>query len=299
MSANPFFSKGIFSWNVPAVAGGDPARFARVLKLAGFEAVYLKVADGPRPHVPSRAAWPVWGENVRAELVAALRAEGLAVIGWGFLYGRDPRGEGQMAASQVRRFGLDGYVFDVEGDFDAQPGAVANAHTVMGEFKSRAPGVPTALAWWPLPRSPYSGTQWHPIPVAKAFMEHVDVAMPMQYWEGSTPANAVWYLEASMRLWAEITAKPMVAAGRAYTGDAGVPTPEAMAAYAKAAVERGVKGLTWWSLDAAVGQATIWAALAAMTPFGLAAPVEQALTLERLAERVATLEQRVGALERA
>jgi len=264
---DPFFSKAIFSWNVPGVDGGEPNKFADRLKAAGFEAVYLKMANGTAVFKPSTFTYPLWGENVKQELVDALRARGIKVIGWQFNYGDNIAGEAAVAIAQTKRFNLDGWIFDVESKFEANANAVANAYALTSAYRAACPDTPLAFCSWAQWKSP-DGVTWHNGNMASAFMERCDVGMPMMYWGGTAASGALWLLNESVRLWQNITNKPIIPTGRAYSGDGGYVDGAAITAFADAAKAKGLKGISWWSLDAAAKNATAWAALTA-TP-GLA-----------------------------
>lgn len=263
---NPFFTKAIFSWNVPGVDGGDPNKFADRLKAAGFEAVYLKMANGNAVFKPSLLAYPTWGENVRQALVDALRARGIKVIGWQFDYGYDIAGEARVAIAQSKRFNVDGWVFDVESKFEAQPNVIANSYALTTAYRAALPDMPLAFCSWAQWKSP-TGVTWHNENMAKTFLERCDVGMPMMYWEGSAAANAVWLLNESTRLWQNITNKPLIPAGRAYTGDGGTINAMAIKAFSDATRAMGMKGLSWWVLDSAINYGASWGALAAVPGF--------------------------------
>ena len=264
---NPFFTKAIFSWNVPGVDGGDPIKFADHLKAAGFEAVYLKMANGAFVFKPSVYAYPLWGENVRQALVDALRARGIKVIGWQFNYGYDIAGEAKVAIAQSKRFNVDGWVFDVESKFESQPSVITNSYALTTAYRAALPDMPLAFCSWAQWRNPTTGALWHNEKMASAFMEFCDVGMPMMYWEGSTAGSATWLLNESTRLWQNITNKPLIPAGRAYTGDNGTINAAAIKAFADAARAKGMRGLTWWVLDSAVKDSAAWGALASIPGF--------------------------------
>ncbi len=274
----PFESKGIFSWQVPAVAKGEPEAFAAVLAEARFETVYLKVAEGPYVY-KVRPSWLSASiENVSQELVNALRARNIAVIGWGFLYGVNAVGEAQIAASQVNRFGLDGYIFDIEKSFEDQPGRVNNARDIMAIFRARcAEFTPAAFCSWQLFKS-WTGGAWHATDYAAAFMEKCDYGMPMVYWwGGNTPERASIHLNESIKQWRGlITDKPLITAGRAYVGDSGDATPESVMSFDAEVRAKGLKGISWWVLDQAINpkfhNGTIWEALSRTRPFGIQQP---------------------------
>lgn len=268
---NPFFTKSIFLWTVPAVQSGDPVRIAEALSEAGFEAVIFKVADGPWAYAPRFTGWS--GENLQPAMIRELRARNIAVLGYGFLYGVNPTGEADIAITQTYKHQLDGYVFDVEGAFDTRSNAVANSHLVMRRYRASCPGTPAAYCGWALYRNPRRpSTLWHPIAVAQAFMEYCNVGMPMVYWDGEDAPNALWWISNSLDQWKEITNKPVIPAGRAYTGDGARATVPTMVEFERYVRGAGCRGITWWSMQHAVTLTGIWPTLAAMSGFRPTSP---------------------------
>jgi len=258
--------KSIFSWNVPEIHNGDPETFVQALVDGGFEAVVLKAADGTRVHrMSTLGPWPTWGENIRPEMVDAIKAAGLKLYLWHFVYGGYPSSELNVAIQQAKRFRPDAYVWDVEGAFDSKTNAEANARTISRGFKVACPEVRQVLCWWALPRSPSTGVEWHPIRVAKAWLETVDSAAPMMYWQGTGGASAISYLNNSLRIWRGFTDKPITPIGRAYNGDGGYATPEGIKAFANSVYNSketlNLIGTSWWSLDKAYKNASWWQAL--------------------------------------
>ncbi len=267
---DPFLSKGIFLWQVPDILQGDPARIAQALCDAGFESVYIKAADAN--HLFPSDGHP----QLSLALVQALHGVGIAAVGWGFCYGIDAMGEADAAIAACNRFGLDGYIWDVESSFDGQPSAIAKAGNMVKRFKAGVgQPTPTAYCGWAHYWDPITGGEWHPATVARAFMEECDFAMPMMYWPGSGGAAA--FLGTSVGEWKQITTKPIVAVGRAYDGDGGKAVPAQMAAFDAAARAAGCGGTSWWYLENAYNKPALWAALKAMNPFGPSKSVTVAL----------------------
>lgn len=284
---NPFFSKAIFSWKVPSVDSGDPNKFADRLKAAGFEAVYLKMTDGAYVLRLNSLPYLGWGDNVKQTLIDALRARGIKIIGWGFNYGTDIIGETNAAIAQSLRFNVDGWVFDIESKFEASTAAIANAYNLTSRYKNACPNIPTAFCSWAQWRSP-SGTLWHNEKMASAFMEKCDVGMPMMYWGGWEASKAKWLLNESLRLWKNITSKPIIPAGRAYTGDGGYINSDAITAFDAEVRALGLKGITWWVLDSAIKDPDGWRALAATKGFSV--PVQTPAPIDfTVSEKVARL----------
>lgn len=274
---NPLAAKKIFLWNVPAIAGGDPDKIADILTLAGFESVAIKCADGPYRFTPNRDRFPGWGENVKPVLVETLRARGLKVIGWGFNYGLDVGGEAAVAVEQIKHLGLDGWDFDAESRFDAQPGAASLAYSLASTVRNGAPDTPLAACGWAFYRNPRNLTiPWHPQQVMESFLRVCDAGIPMMYWDGKGAASASTYARASLLQWRGITNKMIIPAGRAYTGDGGTVDAAGIAAFA--AELKDLPGLTWWSLEHAIKMPDVWTALSALpgknTPRALVSPAD-------------------------
>jgi len=282
--------KTIMSWNVPAVEGGDPEKFVKLLVENKFEGVMLKAGNGNAVHNISRfSPWPLWGENIRIELVNALKAAGLKVILWHFLYGVDPTGEANIAISQTARFEPDGYVWDVEGAFDTKTNAEANARLITKLYQKTFPTVEQGLCWWAFPKSPTTGSQWHPVKVGQAFLEICQVGLPMMYWQGSTPVQAVKYLNDSLRIWHTITKRPIIPIGRAYNGDGGYANSPSIVDFGYETYymkDQGntLPGCSWWSLDKAVGNSEWMAALKSLPKYRIDGP--PVLSIEEKVDRL-------------
>lgn len=272
-----FHGKSIFIWNVPAILGGDPVKIALWLLEHGFTSVMVKAADGPYVFYPSWSAFPNWltsmlklgRPNVDRDFVQALHAYGIDVIGWGFNYGRKGDGEGRIAAQQCDALGLDGWIFDVEGEFENRKTAIGDAGKVVGTFnKTIISKVPTCYCGWAEYWSP-TGSRWHNAELAQFFMSFCDVGMIMLYWgtKGANgkpvvtpPAKVESMLINSLKQWNKITSKPVIPAGRAYTGDGGIASPESILAFG-ALARQVLQGVSYWVLDHAIKMLAISDAL--------------------------------------
>jgi hypothetical protein len=269
-------SKGIFHWQIQAVAGGDPEKLGDLLNLGKIDRIELKVANGTYK-------WPIgaaWISRLRVRWPGK-------IFGWTFCYGYSPGVEARNLAEQVRDLGLDGGVFDVEGTFECQANAAANAKLECGMYRSIT-DKPLGFCSWAL-WTGSTGAAWHSLAVGKAFMAGCDFGMPMMYWGSkvdSDPMVSANYFRASMDQWrASITDKPLVPVGRAYIGDGGYPVAAQMTNFEAAVQRAGCPGISWWSLQHAIGLAYPWAEIVRQGPWAGATPL--------------TLEQRVTRLEEA
>ena len=267
MSLNIINGKTIFSWNVPAYLNGNPYEFAKGLFEAGFEGVCLKGGDGINVFKQKHLGpWPLWGENIKDELVTALRKYRISVYIWHYIYGVDPIGELQVANNLCSRFKPDGYIWNPEGAFDSKPNAEDSARFISKKLNESHPNISQGLCWWALPKNPANfAIEWHPIRVAKAFLETVDVLMPMVYWMGRTSSDAISYLTKSLSIWETIGNFRLMPIGRAYIGDSGSIDPLAITAFANNVdllkVEINIVGISWWSLDHVHSNYFAWDAL--------------------------------------
>jgi hypothetical protein len=255
-----FGEKAIFIWNYWVMHNGDVNAIAADLVQAGFEAAYVHTTDGIYEARTQGKA------NCTAELVAALKTAGLTVYGWGAPYGQSPLLEAQIAASQTRRYGLAGYIFDAEGTWDAKSNAVANTAKLLAEYKRLCPDTPTCWCWWAFFKNS-KGVMIHPEAILAEAMQHCDAGMPMAYWNSPTDNGAAFasgYLERSYTQWKPyLNGKAFVPAGRAFYGSGlpGIPTPAAIAAFEAKARSLGAVGVTWWDLQHAVKLPDVWQAL--------------------------------------
>ncbi len=269
--SHPFESKGIFAWELYKFSTDNPDDFTQKLVDANFENVTIKVAHGSNVFRTAPQGKPLKDNGTRAQ-VESLHNKGLAVLGYGRLFGKKPQGEAEVAVRQCKDLGLDGYVWDVEQEFENSGNASGKARDIMRYFLDHTENIPTGCCSWQLFRSPSTGSTWHNRKFVEAFMEYCEYALPMMYWKGSTVASAKQYLVNSIGQWQAFTDKPIIPVGRAYQGDKGDATVEAVLAFDQKARELGVKGITWWVLDQAASpkykNGTIFEALKTTAKFG-------------------------------
>src|SRR3954452_13826313 len=141
-----FRGDGMWIWQLPRSAGGDPAAIAAQAHGAGIETVFVKSSDG-------NTAWAQFNPT----LVQALHAQGLRACAWQFVYGADPAGEAAQGARAVGA-GADCLVIDAESSYE---GRYAQAQVYMAALRAAiGPAYPVGLTSFPYvdyhPRLPYS-----------------------------------------------------------------------------------------------------------------------------------------------
>lgn len=263
--------KGISIWRLKTIGGSlglksieyCAEKAADIIADAGMVRVDIKAADGPYKFGPN---------ELTPAIADIFRRRGISVWGWGFCYGNDAIGEGNIAAQETLRLDLDGWWFDCEGKFEGQTGNEGRFLAMHRTFRNLCPQTPTAYCGWAKPWNPKTGSQWHPAALYKTAMACCNYAMMMAYWSGQTVADAIWELETSFGQWRKITTKPFIPELRAYDGDAGKATADAIVHAGQYAKDSGFcDGVGWWGLDWCYNRPDLLAALKA-TPGWEAGP---------------------------
>jgi hypothetical protein len=209
-------------WYVSRAQGGKVARIARQAKRRGIETVLIKAGDARKP-------WTQFSSG----LVAALKARGLKVCAWQFVYGDSPTAEANVGAAAAAK-GADCLVIDAEGHYE---GKYAQASTYMARLRSLiGPDFPLALAAFPYvdyhPAFPYSvflgpgGAQYN---------------MPQLYWKtiGTTVDTAFVHTYVFNRAYG----RPILPLGQVYLN----PKAKQVKRFRRLAVSHHMEGVSWWS----------------------------------------------------
>jgi hypothetical protein len=117
----PISGKWVWVWQRRRCDGGDFAAIGRRLKRAGCAGILYKTNEGP--------AWRTsrFDQGVEpAAVIEAMKAQGLGLLAWGYNYPDwDLAGQAQRA-SDLKAYGADGYVFDMEGEWKGRPDEAAS-----------------------------------------------------------------------------------------------------------------------------------------------------------------------------
>ncbi len=227
--------KGMMIWRIPNCEGGNAAAIANTAKAAGFSHVLIKIANDTRPYNVDAS-----GKDLVAPVVDALRAKGLQVWGWHYVYGYDPLGEAKIAVSQTKRFSLDGYVIDAEVEYK-EAGRDAVARTFMNELRKGLPSTPVALSTFRWP------TYHRSFPYV-AFLEKCDYNMPQVYWMQAH--DAAYDLKRSVSEFKDINPyRPIIPTGPAFGQSGWAPTAGEVKTFMDTAKSLGLKGVNFYSWD--------------------------------------------------
>lgn len=165
--------KGMMIWKIPSCESGNATSIANVAQAAGFSHVLIKIADGVNSYNVNRTT----NVDLVPPVVSALKAKGIQVWGWHYIYGSNPTGEATIAVNRTKALGLNGYVIDAESEFKVAGGATA-ATTYMNALRKGLPSTPIALCSYRYP-SYHMQFPW------KAFLDKCDYNMPQVYWQAA------------------------------------------------------------------------------------------------------------------
>jgi hypothetical protein len=225
--------KGFFTWKIPNCEHGDANLIAAQARSAGLTHVIVKVADGASIYNGT------WGDpkDYTTPVVTTLRANGIQVWGWHYLYGDNPTGEANAAIMRVRQYNLDGYVLDVEKEFK-QSGKQVAANKFMSTLRAACPNLTIAL-------SSYRYPSLHPQIPWKEFLEKSDLSMPQMYWMKShNPGDQL------IRCVKEYQTKnpplPIIPTGAAFSEFGWQPTDAEVLEFLKKSKELNLSAVNFW-----------------------------------------------------
>jgi hypothetical protein len=205
--------KGMMIWQVSRCERGDAGMIATISQKSGFSHVLIKIANGIYAYNLDNTG----KIDLVAPVVQALKAKGIQVWGWHYVYGNIPATEAQIAVKRVKELGLDGYVIDAESEYK-EPGKEAAAIKFMSVLRQGIPNTPVALCSFRYP-------SYHPQLPWKAFLDKCDYNMPQVYWQGAH--NPGSQLERCVREFRTMTpTRPIIPTGPMYRASPWAPTPE-------------------------------------------------------------------------
>ncbi len=196
----------------------------------------IKIADSSSAYNVDKTT----GKDLIPPVVDAIRAKGLQVWGWHYVYGYNPSGEAAIAISQVKKYNLDGYVVDAEIEYQ-QTGREAVARSFMSSVRSGLPNTPIAL-------STYRWPSYHKTFPYAAFLEKCDYNMPQVYWMQAH--NPAYDLTKSYNEFKAMTPyRPLIPTGAAFSESGWTPTADDLRVFSDTAKSLGLTGCNYYSWD--------------------------------------------------
>jgi hypothetical protein len=219
---SPFEGDGMWIWYASKSSGGSPSAIASRAAASGIETVFLKSSDGPN----------YWSQFNLA-YVNALKARGLRVCAWQYVYGRQPTTEARMGRKAIQN-GADCLVIDAEIEYE---GKYAQADTYIHKLRAYAgDDYPIGLAGWPY-------VDYHPAYPFSVFFGPggAQFNVPQMYWKAI--GVSVDRVFEHTYLWNSLYGRTIAPLGQTYER----PKSPELNRFRELAGAYGAPGVSWWS----------------------------------------------------
>jgi hypothetical protein len=231
-------------WMVDRSSGGDPAAIVRQARRHGIETVVVKGAD-------ALTRWSQFSPS----FVSQLKAGGLRVCAYQFVYGRYPRGEAVVGA-QLANAGADCLMIDAEGHYE---GRYAQAQRYIRALRARVgDDYPVGLTSFPY-------VHYHPAFPYSVFLGPggAQFNVPQMYWRAiGTSVDRIFSITYRYN---QVYGRPILPLGQVWQH----PASAEIQRFRQLSEAYGAAGVSWWSWQEANGRD--WQAVSA--PFALLSPV--------------------------
>jgi hypothetical protein len=195
-------------------------------------------------------------------LIQALKAAEIYVAGWGWCQGDKAKEEAQLALNALDRFELEHYIADIEQ-------GVSGAHWTETEINQFFTELRSGLSnTAKVALSTHAFIIWHGPELMETAEKYVDYFAPQVYWfyypsqrlldaasvnsQAFPLDNPVSYMRLCIKLWRDITEKPLIVAGQAYWGEGDFPrntTEHKLKTFINTFSDwTQLQGLNWWHL---------------------------------------------------
>ena len=130
MSGQECNKLGVWLWFIEQTGFASHEHLANNLAVTGIQRIYVKVADG-------RVNTDRWPELIDTSLVKAYKDKGIEVWAWSYNY---PLNDSLQAEAlyMAAETGYDGFVVDVEAEFNGNPLALHNLFFAFNRAKNKA-----------------------------------------------------------------------------------------------------------------------------------------------------------------
>jgi len=232
-----FDGSGMWIWYLAKSEGGDPAAIAAQALAHGVTTIFVKSADGAN----------VWSQ-FDATTVAALKATGLRVCGWQFVYGRAPLKEATAAAA-AKDAGADCFVIDAETSYE---GRYAQAQSYMAKLRELVGDA------YPIGLTSFPYVDYHPGMPYSVFLGPGGATfnLPQVYWK--TIGDTVDQSLAHTYEWNLPYETAIFPLGQTYDG----PRAADVRRFRQLSTAYGARGVSWWAWQFASD--SDWSALGAL-----------------------------------
>lgn len=195
---------------------GSPQKVAAAMLELDMQHAWIRIHDRSE----------IYKLEKNRSLIQALKSAGIHVAGWGWCHGADVDKEAKLALDALDRFDLEHYIADIEHEVS---GANWTNEEINKFFTKLRIGLSNTAK---VALSTHGFIIWHKPELMKAAERYVDYFAPQVYWF-SFPSNQllnaasvssqdyplnnpVSYMRLCLKVWRDITQKPLIVAGQAY-----------------------------------------------------------------------------------
>jgi len=246
--------RAMWIWQLWRASRGNPGAIARRAHKYGIQTLIIKGSDG-------RRRW----SQFSPWLVSALKAHGLHVCAYQFVYGVHPGSEANIGV-RLAKAGADCLLIDAEGDYEGRYWA---AQFYINRLRARlGPDYPLALAGFPY-------VSYHPGYPYSVFLGPggAQLNVPQVYWK--TIGTSVDHALSVTYRYNGVYGRPILPLGQLYDG----PPTRQVKRFRLLSTDYGAQGVSWWSWQHASRRG--WRAIAAPLTFNLLPPLPRYPTLKR------------------
>ena len=219
--ATPFDGTGMWIWLMNRSNSGSVGSIGAQARRHGVRAVYVKASD-------DRFFW----RQFTPQLVRALKAQGLRVCAWQYVYGDRPVTEANLGARAVS-YGADCLIIDAEAEYE---GKYAQADTYIRTLRAQiGPNFPLGVA-------PFPYVDYHPAYPYSVFLGPgaAQYNLPQMYWKaiGTSVDNVFSHTYTFNKIYK----RQIFPLGQSYDR----PRPSHLVRFRQNARAYGAAGVNWW-----------------------------------------------------
>jgi hypothetical protein len=243
----PAHGRSVWIWYVSRSDGGSPGAIIARAHAAGVQTLIIKSSDGTR-------YWAQFSPG----LVHALRAGGLHVCAWQYVYGSAPVTEARAGARAVDA-GAQCLIIDAEAEYEGRYSAAASYLDELRRLVGRS--YPVGLASFPY-------IDYHPAFPYSVFLGPggAQFDMPQMYWREI--ASGLGTVFRHTYTGNRIYRRPIFPLGQT----SGSPPAEEIQLFRGLAVRYGCPGISWWDYAWTSAEAS-WSAISGLYVSGGAPPL--------------------------
>jgi hypothetical protein len=234
--------KGFTIWKAQECEHGNAQAIVRKAQSAGLSHVLIKVADGAQ----------AYNASYLPAITGGLKAAGISVWGWQYIYGSSPIDEASAAVSAVNQHGLDGFVVNAGKEYE---GKFGQATAYMQRLAAALKDTPRALTSFRAP-------EYHPSFPWTEFLSQCSLHMPQVFWANHHQPGRL--LEQTIAQFKRVyPVVPIVPTGPACQENGWRPSPAEVQEFMAAAKDLGLDGVHFWNWDYAGGSqgSDLWQAV--------------------------------------